>query len=50
MCFVRSTDHEAPHYAVCSTLLLTFSLRPKYLSQHRTVERPQPAFLSNVKE
>ena len=50
MYWVRNADHEAPYYAVFSIPLLAPSLRPKYLSQHRTFERPQPTFLSNVKE
>ena len=40
---VSSTDHEASHYIVPSTLLLPrLSLRPKYLPQRPILKHPQP--------
>ena len=38
-CVLRSTEHEAAHYAV-------FPIH----SPHRKFDTPQPTFLSNVKE
>jgi hypothetical protein len=38
--WVRSTDHEIPHYEVFPLTCYLFPLRPKYSTQH-----PQPMFL-----
>jgi len=38
-CVLRSTEHEANHYAI-------FPMH----SPHRKLESPEPTFLSNVKE
>ena len=41
-CLVRTTDHEAPHYAVPCSLI---PFRPKYLHQDPTLAYPQSMFL-----
>jgi hypothetical protein len=39
--WVRSTDHDAPHYEVFSTSCYLVPLRPKYFSQHPILKHPQ---------
>ena len=43
--WVRSTDHEAPHYVVFSTPMLPRPSQAKYSPQHPILKRPQPTFL-----
>jgi hypothetical protein len=39
---VKSTDHEAPHYAVFSITLSLALLTPKYIPQHPVPNHAQP--------
>jgi hypothetical protein len=41
---VKSTDHEAPRYAVFSTALSFDPLTPKHIPQHPTVNHVHPMF------
>jgi len=42
---MRGTDQKAPRYVVLELVFYLVPLGPKYLSQHRILEHPQPMFL-----
>jgi len=44
MTLVSSTNQEATPYAVFSSLLLFYTLRPKHVPQHPIFKQPQPLF------
>ena len=43
--WVRSTDHQAPHYVVFSTPCYLVPLRPQYSPQNPILKHPHPSFL-----
>jgi hypothetical protein len=47
---LRSTNHEALHYALFSSLLLLPSSLAEYLLKHPVLEHPQHAFSLNVRD